>query len=271
MATVARPDRVCRLDAGMWRDRRSRNLRVARDGEVRFHRHPPGAIERRPMCFARVAPSPGAFAPAVQRIVWACTLSVASPSTHRHRAVVDIGHLGVGPHRHAQTSQGERRLGGQVGGKSWQDAPPPSSKKMVTCGGSIAPKSPLSVVCANSPRLPGQFHTGGAAADDDERHPGPAFGRIYLALPRLQTPENTPPDLEGVLDGLQPGRLRRPFVIAEILMACADRDHQRVVRPAAVASETVRRATLISTTSASGARDVAIAREHRRNRWAISP
>ena len=80
----------------------------------------------------------------------------------------------------------------------------------------------------------GQLDAGRAAADDDERHPlGPA-DRVGFPLGRLEGDEDPPPDLGRVVDRLEARRVARPLVVAEVRVADAGRDDERVVadRPA---------------------------------------
>ena len=75
----------------------------------------------------------------------------------------------------------------------------------------------------------GELDPGRAAADEHERHPRPTAVGIGFALGRLEGDQDPPPDLEGVLHRLQPGRDGRPLRVVEIGVVGAGRDHERVV------------------------------------------
>ena len=75
----------------------------------------------------------------------------------------------------------------------------------------------------------GHFDAGRAGADDDERQQRRAPRRIGLALGALEGDEDAPPQRGGVLQRLQARRERLPFVMAEIGVARAGGEHQRVV------------------------------------------
>ena len=79
-----------------------------------------------------------------------------------------------------------------------------------------------------------QLDPGRAATDDDERHPlAPDLG-IRLAFGRFERDQDPPAHLEGVLDGLEARRERRPLVVAEVRVASPGRHDEGVVvdRPA---------------------------------------
>ncbi len=75
----------------------------------------------------------------------------------------------------------------------------------------------------------GQFHAGRPAADDRQRQQRLALLRIGFPLGLLEGQQDAPPNGGGVLERLQPGRERLPFVMAEIGVAGAGGEHQRVV------------------------------------------
>ena len=75
----------------------------------------------------------------------------------------------------------------------------------------------------------GEFDAGRAGADDDEGEQRRAPLRIGLALGALEGDEDAPPQRRGVFQRLQPRRERLPFVMAEISVTRAGREHQRVI------------------------------------------
>ena len=82
----------------------------------------------------------------------------------------------------------------------------------------------------------GQLDAGRPAADDDERQPGRRASASALALGRLERAQDAPPELQRVLDRLQPGRVRGPLVVAEVGVRRAAGEHEVVVGRACVPS-----------------------------------
>ena len=74
-----------------------------------------------------------------------------------------------------------------------------------------------------------QLDAGRAAADDREGQPRAAAGLVSLQLGRLERSEDPPANLDRVLERLEPGRGRAPFVMAEVRVAGAGRHDQGVV------------------------------------------
>ena len=89
----------------------------------------------------------------------------------------------------------------------------------------------------------GKLHAGRSRADDDEGQQRRAPLRIAFALGVLEGDQDAAPQRGGVLQRLQPGRERLPFVMAEIGVAGAGGEHQRVVgqRVAAIQRHAARR------------------------------
>ena len=75
----------------------------------------------------------------------------------------------------------------------------------------------------------GEFDAGRAGADDDEGQQRGAPCRIGLALGTLERHQDAPAQRGGVLQRLQARRERLPFVMAEIGVARAGGENQRVV------------------------------------------
>jgi len=84
-------------------------------------------------------------------------------------------------------------------------------------------------VVGNFAESAGQFRAGGAAADDDESHPGAKFRGITLALGCLERGEDAGAHRGCVVDGFQAGRKLLPFGMAKILMRGAGGDDQGIV------------------------------------------
>ena len=75
----------------------------------------------------------------------------------------------------------------------------------------------------------GEFDAGGAGADDDEGQECCPTLRIALALGALEGHQDSPPQRGGILQRLEARRERLPFVMAEISVASAGGEHERVV------------------------------------------
>ena len=86
----------------------------------------------------------------------------------------------------------------------------------------------------------GELDAGRAAADDDEGEPGGALAPDRFALGVLEGGEDARADLERVVERLQAGRVRRPFVVAEVVVRGARGDDQVVVGQLAAVSSTTR-------------------------------
>ena len=75
----------------------------------------------------------------------------------------------------------------------------------------------------------GKFDAGRAGADDDKGQKCGALFRIAFAFGSLEGDQDSPPQRGGVFERFQTRRKRLPFVVAEIGMSRAGREHQRVV------------------------------------------
>ena len=75
----------------------------------------------------------------------------------------------------------------------------------------------------------GHFNAGGAAAYDDEGKQTPLLRGVGDQLGLLEGDQNTAADAGRVLDALEARRIGRPFVMAEIGVHGAGRDHQIIV------------------------------------------
>ena len=98
----------------------------------------------------------------------------------------------------------------------------------------MARKSRRSVSRAISPREPAELDAGRPATDQHERHPLASPLRIGFPFRGLERDEDPPPDLDGVLEGLQALGVLRPVVVPEVRVVGAGRHDERVVadRPA---------------------------------------
>ena len=101
-----------------------------------------------------------------------------------------------------------------------------STSTIRTSVGSIERKSRRSVWRAISPSAPASSTPVGPPPTTTNVSHSRCAHRIVLALGRLVREEDPAPDLERVLDRLEPGRERRPLVVAEVRVARAGRDDQ---------------------------------------------
>jgi len=74
-----------------------------------------------------------------------------------------------------------------------------------------------------------ELDAGRASADDDEGEQGGAPRRIGFPFGPLERHEDSAANRGGVLQGLESGCVRLPFVVAEVGVARAGRQHQGVV------------------------------------------
>ena len=74
-----------------------------------------------------------------------------------------------------------------------------------------------------------QLDPGRAAADHGEGEQLPPLLRVVDLLGALEGEEDAPPDLERVLDGLEPGRPGLPLIVPEEAVPRADREDEPVV------------------------------------------
>ena len=131
----------------------------------------------------------------------------------------------------------------------------------------MARKSRLQRVVRDLAERAGELDAGRAAADEDERHPGAAPLGIGLPLGGLERDQDPAPDLEGVLDRLEPGRDGRPLRVVEVGVVGAGGDDQRVVGDrAAVGHQDLRRSGIEADRLAEDDRRVALLAQDRAQR-----
>src|SRR5207302_1129337 len=100
--------------------------------------------------------------------------------------------------------------------------------KMSGCPGTVRSGSTCSR-SARSAGAPSHSAAGGAGADDDEGQECCPTLRIALALGALEGDQDASPQCGGILQRLEARRERLPFVVAEISVASAGGEHERVV------------------------------------------
>src|SRR5215510_8013517 len=99
---------------------------------------------------------------------------------------------------------------------------PPSRSRIPARVGVDGAKVPRDCLAGDLSEGARQLHSGSAYPDDHERQEGRALGRIGLALRFLVSEENAPTNLQRVLERLEAGRQRFPFVVAEVRVSSAD-------------------------------------------------
>ena len=75
----------------------------------------------------------------------------------------------------------------------------------------------------------GHLDAGGSGADDDKGHPRSALRRVGAALGTLERADDAGADRQRIGQGLQPRRMPRPVVVAEVAVRRAGCDDQVVV------------------------------------------
>jgi len=83
----------------------------------------------------------------------------------------------------------------------------------------------------------GQLDPGRPAADDHERQQPAPLGLIVTVLGAFEGHEDAAPHRRRVLDRLEAGGHRRPFIMSKIVFARPGGDDQQVVRDAAIADQ----------------------------------
>ena len=83
----------------------------------------------------------------------------------------------------------------------------------------------------------GQLDPGRPAADDHERQQPTPLGLVVTVLGAFEGHEDAAPHRRRVLDRLEAGGHRRPFIVSKIVFACPGGDDQQVVRDMAIADQ----------------------------------
>ena len=149
-------------------------------------------------------------------------------------SLVDRGDQRRGPHLDAERLEARPGLRRERLGEGQQDAVRPLEQDDASGPGVDVPEVAREDVAGDLGEGAGHLDSGRAAADDDEREPGPAPLGVVLALGRLEREQHAAADGRGVLDRLEPGRDRGPLVVAEIGVGRAGGDDQVVVADLAV-------------------------------------
>ena len=158
-----------------------------------------------------------------------------------HRARADL--LAADPHRvgrdardlraradlDAEPGQAARRRAGEIGGEAREETGPALEEDHARVRRIDGAEVPGDGVAGDLREGAGQLHSGGPAAHDHEGEQGGALGAVLRALRRLEREEEPAPDLQRILQRLEPGRQGFPFVVAEVRVACAGGHDERVV------------------------------------------
>ena len=112
---------------------------------------------------------------------------------------------------------------------------PPSSSTTRTEdgleGAELAPEAPHGQLA----NLAGQLDAGRPGPHDGNGQPPGPLGRVVDHLGHLEGPEDPPPQLEGVVDGLHAGCVQGELVVAEVGLVDAGGDDEAVVGDVAAA------------------------------------
>ena len=128
------------------------------------------------------------------------------------------------------TFQRALRIGREIVGKTGQHArAPPRSAPRAPCGCRCCGSRAAACRCANSAMVPASSTPVGPAPTMTKVKSAARRSRIALALGALEGDQDSPPQRGGVLERFQARRERLPFVMAEIGVARAGGEHQRVV------------------------------------------
>ena len=152
----------------------------------------------------------------------------------RHRSLVDVDDPGLRPDLDAEPLELALRGADRSGGYGGRIRSIASTRMIRASPGRIAPEVALERVVGDLAERARELDAGRPAADHDERHPFAASRRVGLALGGLEGDQDPAADLGRVLDRLEARRERGPVVVAEVRVARAGGDDQRVVgdRPA---------------------------------------
>jgi hypothetical protein len=144
-------------------------------------------------------------------------------------AGVDAGNPGAGERAYAQGDQLFLGLGGKIRGKQRQHPVLALDQQDLGIRGIDAAEIVAQGVVGDFAQGAGELHTSRPAADNHEGQPRAAFLEVRFALGALEGGQHAAADFGGVLDRLEPGRKRRPLVVAEVVVGGASGDNQVVV------------------------------------------
>ncbi len=147
-----------------------------------------------------------------------------------HAAVGDGGHRHLLADPHAQTSQRQFRLLAQVCGEGRQDGRSGLDQHHARGTGVDGPEVAGQGESRKLGDGTGQFDAGRSRAHHHEREQSSTLCRVGRALGTLERQQQPAPDQGGILQGLEAGCMRLPFVVTEIGMRRARRDDEVVVR-----------------------------------------
>ena len=207
------------------------HVRLAFEGEVGFDRHPAGPVDLGALALVgdhlaqRAGRDSGRphLAGALDAAFLAGLL-VLDLDAH----VVDVGDHRVGVHLDAHLLQPALGFHTEVLPHRRQHERRTVEQHHPAFGRVDGAKRPGQRALGQFDDLAGQLHTGGSAADDDERQPPGALERVGGDLGRLERAEDAPAHLQGVIDGLHPGGEGGEVVVAEVVLLGAGR-HDQVV------------------------------------------
>ncbi len=137
----------------------------------------------------------------------------------------------MGPRAHLDADALERglRRAGERFGKCGEDARRALDEDDARSGGIDQAEVAGDGLARDLAERAGQLDARRAAADHHEGEERLLLGAVALALGGLVRQQHPTPDLERVLEGLEPRRQQLPVVVAEVRVAGARRQDERVV------------------------------------------
>ena len=190
-------------------------------GEVGRDLHPPRAIER---CSEGSGEGRGVDSGGPHH-----RLAGEPIAAHLHSRGVDPRHQGARPDLHAEGLELSSRLVGKILGIGRQDPWPRLHENHPGGAGVDAPEVAAKRVPRDLRERSRHLHSGGSAPDDHEGEPAAALLVVRLALGPLEGEKGAAANLQGVVEGLEPGRETSPRLVAEVGVGGPGRHHQVIV------------------------------------------
>lgn len=149
--------------------------------------------------------------------------------THVHRVRLDARDHRVRPHLHAQLHEIARGAAGEILGERGQEARAAFHQDHTRVSGIDAPEVPPERTARDVGEHAGELHPGWPTAHDHERLPRLPRSEVIALLRLLEGEEKAVADLERIIDGLEPRRHGLPLIVAEVGVARAWREDEKVV------------------------------------------
>jgi hypothetical protein len=189
------------------------DLAVTGDGAVGLDRDAERAAERRRLHASRPEDRGGLDALVLQ------------PDAVR----IDVDDPAAQPDLHAETFDLPARLLREVAGKAGQHLVVRLDENDARAARVDAAEIILQRLVHHAGHRAGQLHPCRARADHDEGEQPGAPRRFRFPFGALERAQKASPDLERILDRLEPGRVHLPFIVAEVRVPQSRRDDEVVV------------------------------------------